>query len=317
MASRNRSGSQIVKGGAVLGSDATEMEREACVPEVDGAFVHVYDPSGTTGNARSYNNDHTVVFGLDGLFHKIGILNIAGGPHSEEKQLDHITSPDLMKNGWQSHRHALIADEERGEVALWAPHIVGVDGIFYMFYSSYTPTDKMGQIFLATSRDLYDWERHPKHPIISPNALHARDPMVLFLEDRSQWVLYYTANDEEGRGTVAYRTSPDLVNWSGEKAYALVGEKHDGAGNAESPFIVEYRGYYYLFVTSWTIDYNATRVFRSTDPLRFSLDQQVTTLTCHASEIIEHNGEWYLTHCGSRANGFHVGRLKWVPSISS
>jgi hypothetical protein len=305
----------LLQAKSALGADHPSGSHEgdaiAHVPKVDGAFVHVYDPSRDTGNPRSYDNDHAIVFGHDKLFHKIGILNITGGPHECEGQFDHLTSPELLKPNWKCHGYALTTDESRGENTLWAPHIVEKDNTYYMFYASYD-RHEMGQIFLATSSDLFHWKRYPKCPIITPNGPFARDPMVVFVEDNSAWVLYYTVNDKEGHGAVAYRTSNDLVNWSKDVKYALVGEKHRGAGNMESPFVVKYCGYYYLFVTSWPIGYHTTRVFRSRDPYHFTLDQHITTLNCHAAEIVKHDGQWYITHCGKMAHGLHVAKLQWM-----
>jgi predicted amidohydrolase len=306
--------------GADVAGGSQPGEAMPCVPKVDGPFVHVYDPARDTGNPKSYNNDHAIIFGPDKLFHKIGILNITGGSHAEEDQFDHITSPELLKTNWKHHDYALTIDERRGEKDLMAPHIVEKDGTYYMFYASYDEHETnngripLGQIYLATSNDLFHWTRHPTYPIIGPNAPFARDPMVRFDEDRNQWVMYYTVNDTQWHSTVAYRTSKDLIHWSTDIKYALIAEKRRGSAYTESPFVVKYRGYYYLFVTSWPIGYHTTRVFRSRDPYHFTLDQQVATLDCHAAEIIEHQGQWYITHCGSEAHGLHVATLQWAPA---
>jgi hypothetical protein len=93
-------------------------------------------------------------------------------------------------------------------------------------------------------------------------------------------------------------------------------------GNLESPFVVPYRGRYYLFTTRTgpgPSDYNRTYVFRSRDPLRFSW-APVTELRGHASEVVTADGRMFVTSggwtsaVGERNRGLLLAPLAWAPA---
>jgi len=102
-------------------------------------------------------------------------------------------------------------------------------------------------------------------------------------------------------------------------------------GATESPFVVKYAGFYYLFVTytdSRPDNYHNTLVFRSSDPLDFGVyngDNQaevvVARLHAHAPEVVydDVTASWYITTCGWRNHGIPIegavaiARLDWQP----
>lgn len=94
-----------------------------------------------------------------------------------------------------------------------------------------------------------------------------------------------------------------------------------GWGNLESPMVVRRGEEFYLFVTRTSAaphDYARTMVFASTDPTRFAWEP-VTELLAHAAEVIEDQGEWFVTSAGwtaqmgERWRGLSVAPLAWAP----
>ena len=113
----------------------------------------------------------------------------------------------------------------------------------------------------------------------------ARDPMLVRFG--ATWVMYYTRCGAELRESgVAYRTSQDLSRWS-EPAMALVlpNAAMFNSGYTESPFVFERDGWFYLSVTSYPIEWNATQVFRSRSPFAFA-PKPIARLTSHAGEWV-------------------------------
>lgn len=184
------------------------------------------------------------------------------------------------------------------------------EGTYYMFYCAGGDAATSFAIHLATSRDLWTWERHPANPMLL-DGVDARDPYILRVGD--EWAMYYTANSEPARShhVVAYRTSSDLVNW-GEKKIAftdpLVGTI---AGPTESPTVIRRGKYYYLFIGPRR-GYAGTDVFQSEDPFHFELDDFVGHIKAHAAEVVrDRDGRWYVSHCGWGEGGVYLAPLFW------
>jgi hypothetical protein len=164
----------------------------------------------------------------------------------------------------------------------------------------------------------------------------ARDPDVIWEPEQNQWVMYFNRKIEYtrvgGMTGVSYKVSRDLVHWSDE-TWDVISDIPDTqliSGAAESPQVVSYRGYWYLFFTHpiFFEDYNATFVFRSTTPYDFGTFQEpITQLYTHAPEVFSVRGQWYITHTGDltggllygydpdyRPPGVQIARLRWVPA---
>ena len=73
------------------------------------------------------------------------------------------------------------------------------------------------------------------------DGFEARDPMVLWVDDR--WVMYYTATSEPrgGAHVVAATESDDLVHWTGRHIVYRDEMTGTGAGPTESPFVCRAR----------------------------------------------------------------------------
>lgn len=239
----------------------------------------------------NYVNDHTIVMGSDGKWHLYGITSFGGGSFAERYFVhgvgDSLTFP-LAEVG---------RSVDRGTPA-WAPCVIRKDEDYYMFYGP-SPTS------LAVSFDMYEWFGHTVTLRNEPVMAAHRDHFVLEVEKEKY--LMYVAGVHEKKGAVSLFSSTDLLTWDYEGLALSSGDGaplHPGWGALESPFVVKKDGLYYLFVTYTDCSdetYNDTLVFCSEDPRRFGEyngDEPITRLYAHAPEILEVDGEYYITTCG-------------------
>ncbi|WP_415949230.1 glycosyl hydrolase family 32 [Streptomyces sp. KLOTTS4A1] len=268
-------------------------------------FVQIYDPS-VGESSPWYINDHTFVQDERGTWHLFGITHAEPSDDEDEKTFAHATAPAL-DGPWTKQPPALTADPGYGETHLWAPHVIRSGSTYYMFYAGGGPDGSRHAISVATSTDLYSWTRHPGGPLFRDGAV-ARDPFVTRIGDR--WVMYYTATDNPrgGHHVVAYRTSTDLIHWSGRSVAFTSTASGFGGGDTESPFVVYANGAWHLFLGPRS-GYAGTDVFRSTDPFRFSADQLAGHIFSHAAEVIDDGGRWRVSHAGWGQRGVWLAGL--------
>ena len=220
-----------------------------------------------------------------------------------------LTDTDWKPVGIKMTSRTELGEREGG---MQAPHVVKFDGRYQMLYGS------INAICRATSRDGKNFER-----VIQPGGKtdmfwempdhHGRDPMALFT--RGKWHCYYTAN-LFGQGTDYVRTSDNLNDWSGPVVCAMGGESGVAGNSAECPFVVEKDpGEYYLFRTQRYGRANVSRVYYSTDPMKFGVNQDsrylVARLPVAAPEIIHHQGQWYIAALLPSLKGIRMAKLKW------
>lgn len=272
-----------------------------------GDFVHVYDPS-TGENEPWYYNDHTLVRDVKtGTWHVYAITHAEPANPLDEKSFGHATAPS-PQGPWTKQPFALTADPAQGESHIWAPHVIYHDGRYYMFYCAGTQDHTAYRIHLATSTDLKTWTRSPANPLFT-DGFDARDPMVI--RYANQWVMFYTANSTPAGGNhqVAYRTSRDLEHWSDKRVAFQHPVEGTFGGPTESPFVIERDGWWYLFVCCDS-SYTDTRVYRSNNPLHFSVDDLVGRIESHAAEVVqEPNGKTWITGAGWGKGGLYLAPL--------
>lgn len=151
---------------------------------------------------------------------------------------------------------------------VWAPHVVKVDGVFYLFYtgiSSDPSTLHHQSIGVATSTDLSCWTRYPL-PIVecagvagsrcSPAMGELRDPFAL--QDPTtagRWLVYFTEKVASPDVMVVgiAGTTEDLT----EASWADLGPVWTPSdtwpfneAQTESPHLFTHDGLWYLFYTS-------------------------------------------------------------------
>ncbi|MEV8373207.1 DUF2961 domain-containing protein [Kribbella sp. NPDC056861] len=271
-----------------------------------GKFVKVYDPS-VGESSPWYYNDHTMIQDrTTGTWHVYAITHAEPANPLDEKSFGHATAPS--PNGpWTKQPPALVADPAAGELHIWAPYVLYDQGVYYMFYAGGTADHTAYRMSLATSTDLVHWTRSSANPLFT-DGFDGRDPMVHKVGN--QWVMYYTANSTPSGGNhiVAYRTSTDLLHW-GERNVAF---EHPQTGTfggpTESPFVVQRGTDWYLFVCC-DGGYESTKVYKSKNPLHFTLDQLVGTIQSHAAEVVQDGTNWYVTGAGWGKGGLFVAPL--------
>jgi hypothetical protein len=274
-----------------------------------GEFKKIYDPSEGEEQAW-YVNDHTICRGTDG-WHLFGITHTEPARPLEEILCAHAVTPDLLNEPMMKLPYPLEADKAAGELHFWAPHVIKHEGLYYMFYcaGSLESHDRY-RIHLATSKDLWNWERHSENPMLI-DGYDARDPMIIRIGD--EWVMYYTCNSEPAGGNhcVAAVTSSDLVHWKNKRIVYRSEIIGTHGGPCESPFVEKVGDAYYLFIgphNGYGGGYSNTAVYRSLDPFSFG-GEPVGIIPSHAAEIVKIDGEYYITHCGWGQGGVYLAKL--------
>ena len=293
---------------------------------VAGEWTHVYDPS-VGEDEPWYINDHTFIRDDDGTWHLIGITHAEPFQPFDEKHLAHATAPSLL-GPWTKQPFALSTDELWGERHLWAPHVLSHDGAYWMFVCGGGESPDKYRIHLAMSDDCWHWTRHTDNPLVV-DGYEARDPMVLWVDDR--WVMYYTATSEAAGGNhvVIAAESDDLMHWTGRTVVYRDALQGTGAGPTESPFVVQRDGRFYLFMgpadfgeamqqqargerIDWAKAYSSTLVLASDDPLHFERADAVGEITAHASEVVvDEDGNDWVSHCGWGQGGVYLAPLRF------
>ncbi|HYN04817.1 MAG TPA: hypothetical protein VE359_20365 [Vicinamibacteria bacterium] len=187
------------------------------------------------------------------LFYNVG----AAGPEQDwqapgnEKAFGHASTRDLKT--WTHHPRILpvVPGSWEGQVVS-APSIVRTGDGFLMAYTGFDDRVLGRQsIGLATSRDLFTWERVKANPRVSAPAwtmirpsgwLDCRDGHLIRHGD--ELLLYYMTTTSENRGAIGLASSPDGAAWK-DLGPALV-----TFDQPESPSVFEHNGVYYLFATS-------------------------------------------------------------------
>lgn len=231
-----------------------------------GPFIKIYDPSNGE-NDRWYINDHTFIRSEEGQWHLFGITHREPTNAQDEKFLAHATAPDLF-GPWKKQPFVLPADGVLDETVVWAPFVLRHDGLYWMYYCAGGKEHSQYHIHLATSPDLFQWTRHPANPMVV-DGYDARDPMVLKHDE--EWALYYAATSTSSGGyhVVKASSSRDLVHWSPPTEVFRSTAKGTYGGPTESPFVVERKGKYYLFVCT-NRGYNETAIYESETPRHWS-----------------------------------------------
>ena len=278
--------------------------------------------------------DHCFFF-KDGLWHLYASLGKVGtsweDPGSHETA-EHMTSRDLVN--WK-HVGTVVSksgkdgcfDKMMGGIA---PHVIEHGGKFYMFYAGWTfpskrPTFNLAgyrqSIGLATSSDLYHWEK-PEKSAKDGLGVRGTDQCVVRDEANDRWLMYTWT------GQIPVYKSSDLLHWS-QAGIAVTKANLFGIG--ESPFVMKHprSGKWIIFLN------NGYSV--SDDPLSFPRGQAYP-FKCgwhgvpgvkpsgawgdgtnalaeddgagYAHEIIEFGGQWYMTGVVGRDGRF---KLKFTP----
>jgi len=220
-------------------------------------------------NIRAVDHSFLIKDNIYHLFYIHTNLSINGGSWVTDPNEDffgHVTSQDLVN--WTNEPHVInvgpIGSWDSKNV--WAPHIIQYDGIYYMFYtgvnySTNAPSYNAQKIGVATSTDLYNWQKYSENPVVDCGNFSwtlynpeiawggdCRDPMVYHDLVNNRFIMYFFADRFEGRSVVGYAYSSDLLHWSeGSYIETTLGRR------PESPFLLDnpYDNKYYLFYSGY------------------------------------------------------------------
>jgi len=294
-----------------------------------------YAPSGR------YMKDHCFVY-KDGQWHLFAPLGKVGtsweDPASEETA-EHMISNDLVH--WKHLGTAVAASGREGcfdkMMGGIAPHVIQLDGKFFMFYAGWTFPSKRPNfdmtgyrlsIGLAVSKDLVHWEK-PEEFAKDGLGVVGTDPCVVRDESHYRWLMYTCMDD------VSVFQSEDLLHWSPTGTALTHADMQGGtsSGNpAESPFVMKHprSGKWMIFLAGgYSVSDNPLR-FPSVRPYPFKSGWHSPAAGAPASgkwgdgtncqadddgagfahEVLEFSGQWYLTGVVGRDGQF---RLKFTP----
>jgi beta-fructofuranosidase len=280
-----------------------------------GEFVRIYDPS--VGEKEPwYVNDHCFIQGPDGKWHLFGITRQEPAQPAEEDNFAHAVSPELYNpDGWVKQPFALSTDSAGGEAHLWAPYVIEHEGLYYMYYCAGGRTSHEYQIKLATSKDLYTWQRHPANPMMI-DGFDARDPFILRIKDK--WVMYYTATSDPkgGNHIVCSIESDDLIHWGNKKTVFTDPEVGTWGGPTESPFVVQRAAAIIICPsdhgTAIAVPVSIAARTHSTGRLRRKSDESIPT---QQNFIRDKDGRWFVSHCGWGQGGVFLAPLIWTDGV--
>ncbi len=135
----------------------------------------------------------------------------------------HIKSRDLLT--WEPLPY-VVHPGRQGEPDVegcWTGSVIEHKGMFYCFYTGYSPRARYPQtICLAASADLEQWRKVEDNPILVPDerlyeANDWRDPYVFYNPYAGRFWMLIAARDKHAagprNGCVALATSDDLYNW--------------------------------------------------------------------------------------------------------
>jgi Glycosyl hydrolases family 43 len=231
-------------------------------PDIDDEDDDIADHAWIQDRSGVYH----LFFHSESLYHRAQIEHYAT---SDFRSLAYIgVALTVDPNGWDAD-------------ALWAPHVVEHDGVYYMFYTGVTGwgPGAVQRIGLATSTDLVTWTRFPVNrcpgttgvgcvdecdvpwttwgePIGNFNH-QCRDPFVIWDASSQRWLMFATAKSTNTYGVVTVASSPDLVEWSGlgfidaTRRLANGTDAQVTGGQAENAFVVTHDGTRYLLFTDW------------------------------------------------------------------
>jgi len=183
---------------------------------------------------------------------------------SSQVILGHARSSDLMD--WEVVPSVLhVRPGAWDGKYIWAPTIVAQDDSFFMFYTGVDSAYRQ-KIGLATSHDLYTWNRYLPGPVLSCQDVSwsqcedttgygkdFRDPFVMPDPDtEGSWLMYY-ATRGSGAPTVmvpGLATSSDLTHWNDAGPLWSATTFWKSHPTFESPHLFEHAGTWNLVFTT-------------------------------------------------------------------
>ena len=222
----------------------------------------------------------------------------------------HAVTDDLVHWTWEPP--VLSVDPAQfEEYGVWSPGVAEKDGVYYMYYTGVN-FNVAQAICLATSRDLYHWERYADNPVVKPGPWgpwsadrwsDCRDSMVFVDNDGTAYMYYCTSRYTENGGArpaLGIASSSDMLHWRDEGAYCF-----DICDQAlESPFVLRRGDAYYLFYTNcgygtaYAVSDNPISGWRSLGMLMpWTIPPLCPANVPSCAEVFQFRGQWYISSC--------------------
>lgn len=135
---------------------------------------------------------------------------------------------------------------------------------------------------------------------------------VMIMHHHGLYYSYATITaDDSPRSYVVAATSPDLHTWSVAGNVCEAAAADNGKVSAESPFVVFYEGWFYLWRAS-SHDF-LTSIYRSRDPLDFGVghyEKRIDEIPLKAPEILYSDGKWWITDLHD-FQGLRIAEMTW------
>ena len=168
-----------------------------------------------------------------------------------EKAFGHATSKDLVT--WETHERILTAipGTWEGQVVS-APSVLKHGDTYYMIYTGFDDRVSGKQaIGLATSKDLYKWERYAGNPVYEAPEWTKRNPSgwldcrdAHIIRYRDEFLMFTMVTTDKDQGSISLASSPDAKVWKDLGPAVLTFH------TPESPRVFEHRSMYYMFASS-------------------------------------------------------------------
>ncbi len=168
-----------------------------------------------------------------------------------EKAFGHATSKDFKT--WKHHPRVLDVVPGTWEgMVVSAPSIIKHEGVYYMFYTGFDDRVPGKQtVGLATSKDLFRWQRHEGNPVYeappwadrrADGWIDCRDSHVIKYGDG--FLLFTMVSKGEGKGAIALAESKNLIEWKD------LGPAVETFKEPESPRVFQHGEHFYMFISS-------------------------------------------------------------------
>ncbi len=264
--------------------------------EFDAVMTHVYSPA-----LGQVFIDHWLVEEKGRLWN----FHVVGDPEMLEK-----TDPRIRKLGYEFQGYAVgrslfdfqyqgrVMDRPAGEWDCIAPCLcMSVVRYGDGFAAVYNAVGLEGvRLGVAFSRNLVDWERSARNPILAPPSWampygNCKDCHVLPFDGR--YLIYYVVTSRDGYCAVALASTQDFERFECQDSPVfLFPAALRGTGGVESPCVVWREGVFHLFFCcgpgTWHTVSDNPFSFKGTNGL-YLVGPFV------AAEVFQWNGRWWLS----------------------
>lgn len=176
---------------------------------------------------------------------------------------------------WSGPRIALEPEPanawERDDVN--RPHVLEVDGRWYMWYTGQNRERQSGAIGLATSADGLRWERAGAGPVLEPAGGWEKSSLMCphVLHEQGRFRMWYSGGEKYEPDAIGYAESDDGIHWRREPTNPVLRPQGGWESDrATAACIVPHDGAYLAFYVGFAEGFEDSRIglARSVDGVR-------------------------------------------------